>query len=436
MDVHNIYKVSHNRFVTIHRAVNLHTGALQVVREMRIPTITDEEKGSAEVIFKFETLVLELLRIMPHKTRGNDNLIEPLIYFDTHNAIEGSRVMTTYYGDYDGTVADLHEEKEHICLKPRTRTYPWLDDLLIGIAGGLQFLEQNKMIHHSIKLDNVWWKGVGHLSDGTVMRRFFLGPGDYDLVKTLASRSESGPRLSPKARCRDKAKYQPEPEAEYYLAPEVVLQGETHEKSDMWSVGILFGQLMGYWCANEYGTMEEEVSVKFKCQNFCVKYRQASVRDLGNNTEAASWWDFVESLVESKDTRFSYLTPKHRLMLQSNPDKRLTVANLYSYASSIKRGTEPMPEKDLSTSAKPTAGNQRAAAAAAKEAVPKNNNNNNMAHQNLALRPPQQLRPPSSSAHTPDDDSREVGEKRPRPAATVDPRPTKSRLDTSEKTAR
>ncbi|KAK0709318.1 hypothetical protein B0T26DRAFT_721172 [Lasiosphaeria miniovina] len=260
MCVYKGYRLCRNTFATVDQGPNLRTGALQAFRALRLPIATFEDVGAAGVTFEIEKDVSKKL--------SDDNIIPCL---DLELDVRGDcRILWTYYPVYDGTVTDLVKDQKHDCLSPKAHGYHWYGDLVTCISSAEAYLKRQGITHHCIRLDNIFWNFVMR-KGGRNIRKFVLGPGDYGLADDLASRARQAPK-------KDKHNY--------HFAPEVALHGKIDQRSEMLSVGILFGEVLGYWCAAEYANLTTSDVITKSGNLNSMKYREnTTIKDgLGNNT--------------------------------------------------------------------------------------------------------------------------------------------------------
>ena len=228
------------------------------------------ESGAKDYLLKQIKNEIKILELCRNKS---ENIIQLLNHFETDLSFilifENCQTNLKNYIFDEGPLIEQIEQGNTSILK----------DILSGIVNGLSFLYDNKIIHRNIKPANIYLQEKGDelipkIADFGVAT--FESENNYELTGTFA-----------------------------YMAPEIMKKSVYDIKSDMWSIGILFYEIIT-------GTLLYGKNVTKKI-----------LKSL-----------FSKNILYFKLTENIQLNILFRRLLVIDPDKRMTFPELQKYISS------------------------------------------------------------------------------------------------------
>ncbi|KAJ2981003.1 hypothetical protein NUW58_g6795 [Xylaria curta] len=217
---HKYEKLGEGGFGVVFKAVDLSSGELWAVKEIKPKAIDDRWKSA----FKKEVEMMAPLRHVSDSTLSSN-----IVHFEHFQGFNIGGTFQLFFQLYKGSLRQLLPE--HACIGRLPNLPPWVSRLHSQVLGGLEYLHEEGVIHRDIKPDNVLFDWE-ESNEGSREPCFYLADfglsvnsdafNDSDLAGTLA-----------------------------YMAPETVLERKTLLASDIWSFAIMLGRVLGYWCENE-----------------------------------------------------------------------------------------------------------------------------------------------------------------------------------------
>lgn len=157
------------------------------------------------------------------------------MHFETYQDFKIGGQYQLFFRLYKGNVHDLiTAEGPHSCDGP-ARDHDiqpsFWTRFIVQMCSAVAYLHSKKIVHRDIKPQNVMYDHV----DGTDEVSFFLG--DFGLSNTAAAMKINAPGGG----------------TPFYNAPELASTNTPTNASDIWALGVMFGEARGYWCFKEVG---------------------------------------------------------------------------------------------------------------------------------------------------------------------------------------
>jgi serine/threonine protein kinase len=152
-------------------------------------------------------------------------------------------------------------------------SYRYKLGLMYQLARGLDFLYRMRIAHRDIKFDNILISSFGHESDGLVSP--LLQICDFGFAHSFDAKDQF------KRKCGTRG----------YQSWELLNNGKSHEKSDVFSMGIVFFQMMSHEVFIDIPENRFEYKAAFN------KQHQKHVDDLNNHVYDSEWKDLPSLMV-------------------------------------------------------------------------------------------------------------------------------------------
>ncbi|KAH7017023.1 kinase-like domain-containing protein [Ilyonectria destructans] len=208
--IHKYRELGQGTYGVVHKAVDLSSGEIWAVKEFKPKPRTVEWTTS----FKREVETLAKLR--------HDNIVNLVHFQDFY--LGGACQL--FFPLYKGNLT--HLLPAHQCIGPLPDVPTWAPRLRENILQALHYLQQNSVLHLDVKPDNILFD----YGDGNSEPTFLLT--DFGLS---AAASESKDDRGGGTR--------------FYMDPEVAREEDVSYAFDVWSFGITFGCVLGYWCQGD-----------------------------------------------------------------------------------------------------------------------------------------------------------------------------------------
>ncbi|KAK0718661.1 hypothetical protein B0T26DRAFT_676795 [Lasiosphaeria miniovina] len=198
---------------------------------------------------------------------GHENIIN-FRRIEIDNSADGVCQMLTreYGGDLLSLIPDavLHSKggDENRCTHPVIKEPDFMLGLLRDVFDGVKYLQSQDIAHLSLKASHVLWEYRYCLDESKtrlVMRRSFVISGFGKATKLGLDPGKP-----------DLAVVDQHVELAYYLPPEIMAkrsgknEGKAFLHSDMWSIGILVLEVLGYICPKETSLSDKDWETKIK----------------------------------------------------------------------------------------------------------------------------------------------------------------------------
>jgi len=167
------------------------------------------------------------------------------------------------------------------------------------MCSALDYLHKEGYLHRDVKPSNILYDLPGP--------NFYLADFGIGTLQETAGKGTAG---SP-----------------FYMAPEACFGEGMEAASDIWSLGMTLGVLLGYWCWKEYTMTDREWANKLlnmgSTETYCLA--DAEVEDEGEITAVkdhrvqSRWYRHLEWIVNA-----NVLPPALRPLLASDPEDRPT----------------------------------------------------------------------------------------------------------------
>ncbi|KAK3383149.1 kinase-like domain-containing protein [Lasiosphaeria ovina] len=155
------------------------------------------------------------------------------------------------------------------CIEPKVAEPGFLKSLAVGLFGGLEYLRRHRIIHNDLRPENVLVEYNYRLlpvvgNDRNEPREVYnFVIADFGIAQELV-RSQDGTALGD-----DFCPYIRAPAV--WTSPEVSMDGLVYSQSDMWSMGHLLIDAMGFVCSAEPAVMGHDA--------WCAKLRFLGIKD-------------------------------------------------------------------------------------------------------------------------------------------------------------
>lgn len=143
-------------------------------------------------------------------------------------------------GEYEGRPYMAQEYIKGQTLRDKLQfsvalSYAQSSEVMLQLTSGIAYIHRHGIIHRDIKPDNLFY-----LSDGT------LKISDFGIATEVGAKRESGDSIQGTI---------------YYTAPEILTGGDASEQSDIYSMGVVYYELLTGRVPFE-GNSPEEVAIK------------------------------------------------------------------------------------------------------------------------------------------------------------------------------
>lgn len=158
----------------------------------------------------------------------------------------------------------------HECMGPLPDVPTWAPRFRENILQALHYLHQNDVVHLDVKPDNILFD----YADGNSEPTFSLTDFGLSAAANESKGSRRGGTL-------------------FYMAPEVARGEDADYVSDVWSFGITFGCVLGYWCRGDLALTASDWNVKLQSLGGREQYDESALHPTHEQ-----WYARVFSLVD------------------------------------------------------------------------------------------------------------------------------------------
>ncbi|KAH8736307.1 kinase-like domain-containing protein [Ilyonectria robusta] len=250
--IHRYGELGQGTYGVVYKAVDLSSGEIWAVKEFKPKARTAQWTAS----FRRE------VEIMARLQHGN---IVNLVHFQNFQLGQPCQL---FFPLYKGNLTRLLPA--HECIGPLPDVPTWAPRLRENILQALHYLHQNGVVHLDVKPDNILFD----YADGNPEPTFLL----TDFGLSVASSEFKGGRGGG---------------TRFYMDPEVARGENASYVSDVWSFGITFGCVLGYWCRKDMLLTALDWNAKLQSLGSDTQYDESD-----SDPDYVRWYARVFSLVE------------------------------------------------------------------------------------------------------------------------------------------
>ena len=290
-------------FAVVSRVVDLRTGELWALKEIKPGAYSDAYKA----VFRHEVEIMDKVRHGSQPTTYHlqstcpDTVCfqENIVHFESWQDFRIGGSFQLFYRLYRGNLDNLIPTHKDCGSPSKFFQPPWAEKMFAQMCSALDYLHKEGYLHRDVKPSNILYDLPGP--------NFYLADFGIGTLQETAGKGKAG---SP-----------------FYMAPEACFGEGMAAASDIWSLGMTLGVLLGYWCWKEYAMTDREWANKLlnmgSNKTYCVA--DADVEDEGEieavkeHRVQSRWYRHLEWIVNA-----NVLPPAIRPLLASEPEDRPT----------------------------------------------------------------------------------------------------------------